>query len=369
MALEGKIKDFGVSDIIQLVSQQQKTGILFVERGIEKAEIYFVDGQVTESRHFENIKRNPLGEIFVNAELISEENLNSALRKQQSSYEHLGQILIRDGLIGKKHLEKAILTQIYETMYAVLQWNNGSYRFISKTLSIDPGMAPTPNLESILLDVLRMIDEWPVIKETITTFDLVFAKAEDNSPNKLDSEELLVYKLVNGKNSVKKIIARTLSDRFSVCKILAELFQQGCIRLTSAQPEKKHSVHLPSFQKAVGFISYAGLAVTVFFLFLLPVQISNSFLPLLNPQELNEPFLQECFENISVKKLEKALEVFLFRNGRYPESTDKLASQGVLRESDLEEFKKKEIVYSLKGNTYLIETKSSLNTLPLKTRQ
>jgi len=46
MALEGKIVDFGVADILQLISQQQKTGVLIVERSDQSIEVLFWNGMI-----------------------------------------------------------------------------------------------------------------------------------------------------------------------------------------------------------------------------------------------------------------------------------------------------------------------------------
>ena len=46
MALQGTLKDFSITEIIQLIGQQLKTGVLIIRRGKDLVEIHFVDGLI-----------------------------------------------------------------------------------------------------------------------------------------------------------------------------------------------------------------------------------------------------------------------------------------------------------------------------------
>lgn len=358
MALEGNIKDFGVADILQLISQQQKSGILLVDKKEEKAEIYFLDGQITETRVSQRKTTEPLGEMLVKAKLISADNLKRALNKQKETYGHLGQILIKDGLLSKDDLEKAIQTQTYETFYDILQWRDGSYRFVPEKISIDHDVSSMPSLESILLDVFRMIDEWPDVKKVITSFDMVFDKIEKKNQEELYPDETFIYSLIDGKDTVQEIIKKGLLGRFATCKILVELLQQGYIKLISAKVEKKVARAGIPFQKAVGLFSYVGLLIVLSILFLLPARLPESLLPVLNPKDPVKSYLQTYFKNRIIQRLEKALEIFRLQNAVYPESLGELVSAGILQDDDLQVGDYSSITYSKKGDFYTVKVEN-----------
>ncbi|MBW1660155.1 MAG: DUF4388 domain-containing protein, partial [Deltaproteobacteria bacterium] len=46
MGLKGKIEDFNISEIIQLIGQQSKTGMLTVRRSNKEVRVFFVNGNV-----------------------------------------------------------------------------------------------------------------------------------------------------------------------------------------------------------------------------------------------------------------------------------------------------------------------------------
>ena len=90
MELKGQIKVFGIADIIQLISQQQKTGILRIDKeGGEKAQISFLKGDITGAKPSQYKTSCPLGEMLVNSKLLSPENLKIALKEQKKTFEYL----------------------------------------------------------------------------------------------------------------------------------------------------------------------------------------------------------------------------------------------------------------------------------------
>ncbi|MCX5902255.1 MAG: hypothetical protein NTV89_02025, partial [Proteobacteria bacterium] len=51
------------------------------------------------------------------------------------------------------------------------------------------------NIQSILLDVLRMIDEWPDVKRLVPSFEMTFQPVPGSFPADLADDGLLVYNL------------------------------------------------------------------------------------------------------------------------------------------------------------------------------
>ena len=88
MSLEGKLKDFGIADILQLLAQQQKTGLLLVERKTESAEIYFLNGLVIETRSSQHSDR--LGEMLIRGGYINRQQVDAALAHQDDAFDFLG---------------------------------------------------------------------------------------------------------------------------------------------------------------------------------------------------------------------------------------------------------------------------------------
>ncbi len=356
MALEGTIKEFGIADILQLIAQQQKTGILLIERGNEHAQISFLNGQIADTRvSSSRIKRDHLGKMLVDAKLISETDLEHALKIQNETYEYIGRILFTKGFIDKDNLQKAIISQAYETFYDILQWRDGVYRFVTDNVSIDADLISLPNLESMLLDVFRMIDEWPDVQKTVTTFNMVFGKVPEADQPNLDADSLGVLNLIDGKRTVQDIIHESLLGRFTTCKALCQLLEKGCITLLSQDHEGQPAGFSIAPTRFAGIAIYLGLCLSVLLLCIVLVgRLPGNIVPILDPAELHESYLYTYFTYSTEAKLHKGLKIFYLQHKQYPNKLEELSKAGILGEDEVLFYENSSFVYAKKGEFYTI---------------
>lgn len=358
MALEGRIKDFGVADIIQLVSQQQKSGVLCVEKTGMKAEISFLGGNITAAKPSEYKTSQPLGEMMVASGLLSEKNLRKALAEQQKTYEYLGQILIREGFVASADIEKALMTQIYETAYDILQWRDGTYCFEPKDIKADPNLPNAIPVESMLLDVLRMIDEWPDLQAEIPDFNLVFHRVSGSTEDGLDEHQAAYYRLVNGKRTLQQIIDTSLSGKFDACKALIELTRNGYVE--GVLPEKGAAEGAGfGAEKLLKPLSYGAAALMLCSMVVMPFFFSLQLIPLLTPAVFQKSVLQDYLDTDKQVKVERALEVFRMRQGPYPDKLSELVLAGLLKKSDLVLSGNIPLKYVRMGKTYRLAPATS----------
>jgi hypothetical protein len=355
MALEGSIKEFGVADILQLIAQQQKTGVLIIESKGMAAEICFVGGQLTETRTSSKMTRSPLGEMLLRAKLISADELKRVLEKQKNTFEYLGEILLREGLVDAHNLERAIQIQIYETFYDILQWRDGSYRFDSKKVSTASSLTSMPSLESILLDVFRMIDEWPEVHQAVRSFGIVFERVAAEIPEHLDTDFQAVLVLVDGARSVSDIIDESLLGRFTTCKLLAALLKHGIIRPTAAKPGRRRPQGRLLVRTTAAVAAYLGLAAVCGALYLLPSRLPASLLPLASAERLRQSYLYSSLRQVRVAQLEKAIEMFYVLYGHYPDSLARLGQAGILDNATMQQLTDGVLSYTAAVNSYTLE--------------
>lgn len=354
MALEGSIKDFGVADILQLISQQQKTGILLVEQQEVSAEVCFAGGSITETRSSRQTAR--LEEILVKSGLLPADTLKRVTEKTKETFEHLGHILLREGLVKKEDIEHILLTQIYETFYDILQWREGTYRFIPQNVKADRALVQVPSLESILLDVLRMIDEWPDIKSNLHSFAYVFGKVPGKTDEELEPDEALVYGFIDGKKTVQEIIDGSILGRFPACKIMVGLLERGYVHLVGERSDMP-TEGLLSFRRMAAGASYLLLAGIVLALLMAPTRFPESLLPLARPAYLNAAAIAPYLKNSTVQKLRTALDLFFLHNNRYPDTIGELVTAGILHDRDTAAVTDGSITYSRQGTSYTLQTR------------
>jgi len=329
MSLEGKLKDFGIADILQLLAQQQKTGILLVERQADSAEIYFLKGLVIETRSSQHSDR--LGEMLIRGGYVTRQQVEAALDRQGDTFDYLGGMLVRDGLIQNEVLQQALLTQMFETFFDILQWRDGQYRFITDKFKKEGVLENIPGIQSLLLDVLRMIDEWPGIAKHIPSFDMIFELTEGHTPDDIEIDELPVYQLIDGRRSVQEVVDGSLLGRYAACKILVELLQDGIIkpagRKVAGPQEKRHNI----FDFILGPGAYAllaGLLITVSLY--LPTGFPSSILPIVFSHEQSLRSMAFYGAHMRCQRFRYGVEAFYCMNSRYPQSLAELVATGLV---------------------------------------
>jgi hypothetical protein len=350
MSLEGKLRDFGVADILQLLAQQQKTGILLVERKSDSAEVYFLNGQVVEARSTQHADR--LGEMLVRGGYVTQEQIDIALERQTDTFEYLGNILVREGIVSHEIIQQTLRTQMTETFFDILQWHDGHYKFITEKFKKKGSLEDIPDIQTILLDILRMIDEWPKIRKLIPSFEVIFKLTDDQSADDIEIDEMPVYKLIDGKRNVQEIVDGSLLGRYEACKILADLLQDGFIkagrRRETVQPEQHHAVIYLLFGPGAYAILLAVLMLASLYL---PVNLPESILPPIVSQGPAQTTPIHAYR--LAKELHRsryALEAFYCQYARYPSSRQELVTAGLINGGMLTDsilYKKKSGHYSL----------------------
>ena len=258
MALEGTIKDFGLPDIFQLIGLQRKTGILSLtnEKDEETVTVTFENGMVVMADSTGNRLEDRLGNVLVKQGKISRERLDEALGVQKQTLQRLGHILATGSAITQKDLKDALQVQVSQIVFRVFRWRDGGYQFTAAdTVDWDRENFVPMSADFILMEGIRMVDEWPIIEKKIPSFDVVFrpvvdpslievgtSGADDSGSGeirrgapaasgkiRLSPEEDRVFRKVDGVRTVQAIIDGTGAAEFEVCRTLFDFLNRNLI--------------------------------------------------------------------------------------------------------------------------------------------
>ncbi len=234
MALEGSLSDFGLADILQLIYFQRKTGVLTLDGRMDRVRLLFIEGSITGAESKKRQEDNRLGKILLKKEYFTEADLQAALQEHEKTGARLGNILLKRELVGKEILMEILKSQITETVIQLFGWKQGTYEFLSQGVPQDKELPCFIDTQYLLMEGLRIIDEWSVIKGKIT-LDTIFAKKTE-APSDLTEDEKAVFGLVDGDNDVSTIIDLSGRDNFSVSKTLLALADRGIIEAVDQAP-------------------------------------------------------------------------------------------------------------------------------------
>ena len=168
MALTGTLKDFGIADILQLIGQQGKTGILHLKNKDQSVHIHFAEGNVVKAESASRDRRELLGAMMVRAGLLTQEQLDRALEIQKRTLRRLGDILVAEGYVSRPTFREMYQLQTTETLYRLFQWKDGTYEFEQQEVDFDADAIEPIRSENVLMEGFRMVDEWPMVRRTMS---------------------------------------------------------------------------------------------------------------------------------------------------------------------------------------------------------
>src|SRR5216683_828429 len=206
MALEGTIKDFGLPDIFQLIGLQRKTGILTLTSN-ENVTVTFENGMVVMADQTSKRLEDRLGNVLVKQGKLGKERLDEALQTQKATLQRLGHVLVAQNYITAKDLKDAIQVQISQTVFKVFRWRDGEYHFApADTVEWDRDSFTPLSADFILMEGIRMVDEWMIEVGTADEESAVKRSAA-SSTNKirLTPEEQRIFRKVDGTRTVQGI--------------------------------------------------------------------------------------------------------------------------------------------------------------------
>lgn len=235
-SLRGDLRVVPIAEVLQLLDVQEQSGVLTARRALGTVEIYFRKGRIDLAVAHGVSEEFLLGRFIVDSELMTQADFEAFLASRGEGSRLIGSQLVKLGYLNEPDLAAVLQRQTSELVYELLRWSFGTFKFVSTRelppAAVDAGLGL--DVEGILMEGFRRVDEWHLIEREVDNFDLVFLRNEDAvaqmGRGRLTREELAVLELVNGKNSVKDIIRKSRMGSFDVSKMLYRLLSIKLIR-------------------------------------------------------------------------------------------------------------------------------------------
>jgi hypothetical protein len=309
MALEGSLTDFGLADILQLIYFQRKTGVLTLSGKIDNVKLLFIEGNITGAESKRRIDDNRLGKILLKKGFIKDTDLQAVIEEQKKTGAKIGNVLIKKGLVSKEIVSDILNSQITETVIQLFSWKQGTYEFSSQGIPQEKDMPFSIDTQHLLMEGLRIVDEWSVVKEKIA-MDTLFQKKSEN-PSGLSEEEKEIFSCVDGENDVSTIIDLTGQDNFEASKTLLALLEKGAIE--SIEPIKVISPEEAAAGIGPGsnLLDYAA-PLTMF----VSLIVSVAIVLVLTSGDL----LRNFQASVKIEELRTMIETYKIEHSAYPET-------------------------------------------------
>jgi Domain of unknown function (DUF4388) len=375
VALEGTIKDFGLPDIFQLIGLQRKTGILTLKSDKDAVTVVFENGMVVSADSAQKRLEDRLGNVLVKQNRISKERLESVLETQRQTLQRLGHILISSNAITAKDLKDALQVQVSQIVFKVFRWRDGEYHFApTETADYDRENMTPMSADFILMEGIRMVDEWPIIEKKIPSMDIVFRAAVDphlvevkgkgpdddegaaaSSKIRLGADEERIFRKVDGVRTVQGVIDSTGLSDFEVCRVLFDFLNRNIIapigRGGTARDITMVETRVP-VSPVMGYVLIGAAALLS--LLGLVAQASTPFgLIGANPL-LDGGTLLESVNHTRLERLDRAIMAHQLLYGGAPRRLDELVPEGLVDASYLKDPWSRPYHYALTEGGYLL---------------
>jgi hypothetical protein len=237
MLLQGNLQEFSLPNIFQLVKMSAKSGSLTIRREGESGKVFFRNGMIYYAYSAPQLM--PLGERLVRAGAISRAQLRQALAVQKKTGEgaRIGSILLKQGRIDRETLEQAVREQIQDTAFNFFSWPDGEFEFSADDSPPDEDILVEMNVEMVIMEGCRRIDEWELIFEQLGSLERVphlsyGDHVDDEGSLTLTAEEWKVIVHVDGRGDINTILRDCGLDRFHGAKVIYSLFSSGLITVS-----------------------------------------------------------------------------------------------------------------------------------------
>jgi hypothetical protein len=151
MAVEGTLDLFKLPEILQLISQQKKTGILTVQGQQDIVAISFLNGRIVAADALSQTLEEGLAQVLVKEGMISASDLHRAAAEHQSAGGRLIDVLVERRYLERAQLLQALRLQTWKLLEQLLRWNEGDFKFYSgDEVSFEEGFNPI-SVEELLI--------------------------------------------------------------------------------------------------------------------------------------------------------------------------------------------------------------------------
>jgi Domain of unknown function (DUF4388) len=161
MAVEGSLDLFSLPEILQMISQQCKTGILTVQGQQDIVAVSFLNGRIVAADSLAHTVEEGLSQVLVSERMLTASDFARATAENQAAGSRLLDLLVERRYLTRPQLLAALRTQTVRLLESLLRWQEGDFKFYGgDEVSYEDGFEPI-SVEDLLLRMLAELSATP----------------------------------------------------------------------------------------------------------------------------------------------------------------------------------------------------------------
>lgn len=233
MALKGNLRDFTITQLLNLINLARKTGTLIVEGPSETAYVSFRDGKLAYAQLGRD--DNSLSTILYRASKITAAQHRTLKdRAANMSDKELGLLLINANYITQQDILNSLQTHFVSIVQRLFTWVEGFFRFENNLLPPEDKIITRLALENLIIEGSRQMREWEQLQDEIPSLDMALKFADRPGAMRnvnLSVEEWRVVSYINPKNTIRQIARATQMNDLEIRRIVYGLLQAGLVEI------------------------------------------------------------------------------------------------------------------------------------------
>ena len=234
MALRGNLRDFTVTQLLNLINLANKTGTLVVEGPNEIAKVAFREGKLA----FAQIGQEDasLAMVLHRARKLNASQVKAIqMRTDHMSDKELGLLLINAGYVSQDDILTNLQLYFTDVIRRLFTWVEGFFRFENELMPPDDRITVRLDLENLIIEGARQLREWEQLQDEIPSLDMALKFTDRPGANirnvNLSVEEWRVVSYINPKNTIKQIANANKMNELEIRRIVYGLLQAGLVEI------------------------------------------------------------------------------------------------------------------------------------------
>ena len=317
MALQGNLRDFSATEILQLVGTQKKSGCLTLEWNTERAVVFVHEGRIVATRNPGLAKDDPLLAFLRKTHRLSEEQYRGLLTIQRESGRDLEDLLLNGRYLDAQELAVYVERQILDDLQRLVRWDNGSYRF-DPNLKWPTAPLVSMSMEGVMIEAARRVDEQKrfvgVFKDP---YQLLGVRDLPDPDEPLSEEERELFGLIDGVHTVAEIVESAPLSEYETYEALFRMLDSSWIEIVGRRdPGSQAPAPVPASsvgRKGNSLLRELTVAASVIAV-VLTLRLTSHFVHFSNPPAADH----DAFAAAQVRDLRFALDLYHRERGTYP---------------------------------------------------
>ncbi len=251
MPLQGNLRDFSTTQLLNLINLAGKTGTLLIFEGVatgendamnkpkmapgkERSRVAFKAGKLI-SASVDGQDGSLVAMLNKAGKLTDDQARIIRERARNTNDKAIALLLINANYVTQRDIVSSIQQGTLDIVYNLLTWNEGPFRFEDNTLPGNDRILVPIDLENVIIEGARRIREIEQLSSHLPNLDMAL-KFPENARQKytgvhLSVEEWRVVSFINPKNTVRQIAKANNMSEVEIRRIVYGLEQAGLVEL------------------------------------------------------------------------------------------------------------------------------------------